>query len=211
MNYYISDTHFGWTNKYENKTLETDQLIKSNWNSVVTNADDVYMLGDIGKSGTNKDNEKLCELVSTLKGRKHLVVGNHDKGVLKDYRLRQLFDDINFYQEIEDNIKVDGKQTNFTVVLSHYPILIWNGQHKPVKRQEYSKFVHLYGHVHMSEEYDFCKEVYKCLNGFFEAKKECGSADCYQVQAVNVGCMLWDYTPRRLDELLKDKEGKNVE
>nr|DAV28268.1 MAG TPA: hypothetical protein [Caudoviricetes sp.] len=28
LNYYIADTHFGCTNKYEDRTLEHDKLIK---------------------------------------------------------------------------------------------------------------------------------------------------------------------------------------
>ena len=51
MNYYIGDLHFGCTNKYENRTLETDNLIIKNWNHVVHQNDDVYLLGDIGRFG----------------------------------------------------------------------------------------------------------------------------------------------------------------
>ena len=58
-NYYISDLHLNCTNKYEGRTLDHDKLIKENWNHVVTNADTVYILGDIGREGGNKDNEYL--------------------------------------------------------------------------------------------------------------------------------------------------------
>mgnify|MGYP003302343206 CR=1 FL=1 len=57
MNYYISDIHFGCQNNYEGRTLEHDQLIKKNWNEVVHNNDTVYILGDIGREGNNKENE----------------------------------------------------------------------------------------------------------------------------------------------------------
>ena len=40
-NYYIGDLHFGCTNKYENRTLETDKHIIENWNHVVHQNDDV--------------------------------------------------------------------------------------------------------------------------------------------------------------------------
>ena len=68
MNYYIADLHFGCQNKYEGRTLEHDQLIIDNWNRIVTNADTVYILGDIGRVGSNKDNEYLCKCISVLKG-----------------------------------------------------------------------------------------------------------------------------------------------
>ena len=68
MNYYISDMHIGCTNKYENRTLEHDLILKENWNKRVTNSDDVYILGDIGRTGSNKDNEYLgtMELVQDM-------------------------------------------------------------------------------------------------------------------------------------------------
>ena len=58
LNYYVSDLHFGCQNKYENRTLEYDKLIKENWNRVVHNNDNVYILGDIGREGGNKDNHQ---------------------------------------------------------------------------------------------------------------------------------------------------------
>lgn len=104
MNYYISDLHLNCKNKYENRTLEHDKILKENWNKTVTNADTVYILGDIGKEGGNKEIEYLCEIISTLKGKKVLIQGNHKK--LKDFRLRQLFinsmiDDINSERETD--------------------------------------------------------------------------------------------------------------
>ena len=135
MNYYISDIHFGCQNSFDKRTLEYDNIVKENWNRVVTNADTVYILGDIGKIGNNQDTEKLIEIIATLKGRKTLITGNHD--ILRDIRLRQLFVEVCDYKEIADNYN----GMNHKIVMSHYPILFWNGQHKG--------WLHLYGHVHM--------------------------------------------------------------
>ena len=41
MNFFIADTHIGCINKFENRTLEHDLLLKENWNKHVTNADDI--------------------------------------------------------------------------------------------------------------------------------------------------------------------------
>lgn len=139
MNYFISDMHFGCQNKYEGRTLEHDKIITENWNRVVNNNDDVYILGDIGRIGGNKDNEYLCKCISVLKGRKHLILGNHDGG-LKDGRLRQLFVEICDYKEIIDNYN----GMSHKLVLSHYPIAHFNGQHKG--------WVHLFGHLHETQE-----------------------------------------------------------
>lgn len=190
INYYISDTHFGWTNKYEGRTLEHDKILKDNWNSIVTNADNVYILGDIGKIGKNADTEKLIEIIATLKGRKTLVTGNHDN--LKDVRLKQLFVEVAPYKEIIDNYN----GLNHNLVLSHYPILMWNGQHKGT--------IHLYGHVHATDEWDVYKKSLEYLNEYFKDKTLKGYTDCPEAMAYNVGCMLpyMDYTPRTLKEII---------
>lgn len=194
MNYYISDIHFGCQNKYENRTLEHDKLVKENWNRIVTNADNVYILGDIGKIGNNQDTERLIEIIATLKGRKTLIVGNHD--VLKDIRLKQLFVEICDYKEITDNFN----GASHKLVLSHYPILMWNGQHKG--------WIHLYGHVHATDEWDVYKHSLKYLNDYFKDKTLKGYTDCPEAKAYNVGAALpyIGWTPRTLKEIIAANE-----
>ena len=194
MNYYISDIHFGCQNSYDNRTLEHDRVVKENWNRVVTNADNVYILGDIGKIGNNKDTEHLIEIIATLKGRKTLVVGNHD--VLKDIRLRQLFEEICDYKEIMDNYN----GMNHKLVLSHYPILFWNGQHKG--------WLHLYGHVHMSDEWKVYEQSLSYVNEYFKDRTMKGYTDCPPVVAYNVGAALqyMDWTPRTLKEIVNSNK-----
>lgn len=191
MNYYISDIHFGCVNRYDNKTLEHDQLVIDNWNRVVTNADRVYILGDIGKIGNNKDNEYLCKCISVLKGHKTLILGNHDRE-LKDIRLRNLFDEICDYKEITDNYN----GLNHRLVLSHYPHLMWNNQHKGV--------IHLYGHIHKSDEWDVYKRSLQYLNDYFKDKTLKGYTDCPEAKAYNVGAALpyINWCPRTLKEII---------
>ena len=190
MNYFISDLHFGCQNKYENRTLEHDQLIKEKWNSVVHNNDTVYIIGDIGREGGNKENEYLCEIISTLKGNKVLIKGNHEK--LDDNRLRQLFKEIAPYKEIIDSYN----GCTHKLVLCHYPIVFWNGQHKG--------WVHLYGHLHMSDEWEVYKQCLAKTNDFFKDRTLKGYTDCPPAVAYNCGCMLpyMDYTPRTLKEII---------
>ena len=193
MNYYISDLHFNSTNKYENRTLEHDKLIKENWNKVVTNADTIYLLGDIGRVGNNKDIEYICSIISTLKGKKILVVGNHDTALLKDVRFKQLFTEICDYKEIIDNFN----GMNHKLVLSHVPQMFWNGQHKG--------WIHLYGHLHMSDEETLYQKFLKETNDYFMDREMKGYTDCPQAIAKNVGCMMpyMGYTPRTLKEILQ--------
>ena len=189
-NFYISDLHFGCQNKYEGRTLEHDQLIIDNWNRVVRNNDTVYILGDIGRIGNSKENEYLCKCISVLKGHKICILGNHDAG-LKDIRLRQLFSEVCEYKEIVDNY--DG--INHKLVLSHYPILMWNGQHKG--------YIHIYGHVHMSDEWKVYEQSLQYLNSFFKDKSLKGYTDCPLATAYNVGAVLLNWTPRTLKEIIK--------
>ena len=199
MNYYISDIHFGCQNRYEGRTLEHDQIIKKNWNSIVTNKDNVYILGDIGREGGNRDNEYLCEIISTLKGNKTLVKGNHEK--LKDARLKQLFVEVCDYKEVTDCYK----NIRHNLVLSHYPILAWNGQHKG--------WLHLYGHLHLTDEWELYKKSLSCWNDYFKDRTLKGYTDCPQSVAYNVGCMLpyMDYTPRTLEEIISKNSETSVD
>ena len=191
MNYYIADLHFGCQNKYEGRTLEHDQLIIDNWNKTVTNSDTVYILGDIGRIGSNKDNEYLCRCISVLKGKKVCVLGNHDD-YLKDIRIRQLFTEICDRKEIIDNYN----GMSHKLVLLHSPELFWNNQHNGA--------ILLYGHLHMSDEWEIYKQSLQNVNDFFKEKTLKGYTDCPPAVAYNVGCMLpyMDYTPRTLKEII---------
>ena len=190
MNYFIGDLHLGCQNNYEGRTLEHDKLIKDNWNATVHNNDTVYILGDIGKEGGNKDNEYLCEIISTLKGNKVLIQGNHEK--LKDNRLRQLFTEIVPYKEITDNYN----GLNYNLVLCHYPILMWKNQHK--------RWIHLYSHLHMNDEWEVYRDCLQYVNDFFEYKGTKGYTDCPKAHAYNVGAMLpyINWRPRTLKEII---------
>ena len=205
MNYYISDLHFFHKNvtdegrNFDNrpfKTLEEmHEKIKANWNSRVTGADHVYILGDM----CWKENENSISLVAQLKGVKSLVLGNHDS--IKDQRYRQLFNEIVTYKEIND--VVNG--VVYRVVMSHFPIAFWNLQHKTTegghKRNKWA--IHLYGHVHNSREEDIYQEFIGKLNTEY-------SISC---EAYNVGCMMpyMDYMPRNLDEIRRALVNKNEE
>ena len=196
INWYISDLHIGCVNKFDNRTIEDDERLVKNWNERVCNNDNVYILGDIARLGGNKDNEYACSIISRLKGVRHLIVGNHDVKGLKDNRITQLFTEIYDYKEITDNYN----GINHNLILCHYPILFWNNQHKG--------WIHLYGHVHKSEEWQKYKECLNNVNDYFADRELKGHTDCPQVKAYNVGAMLeyMNYTPRTLKEII---EGEN--
>ena len=195
MNYYIGDMHLFHKNvtkegtNFDNRPFkimeEMHEVIKTNWNGIVTSSDDVYIDGDL----CWKHDESSISLVSQLKGNKHLILGNHDN--IKDQRYRQLFNEIVPYKEVNDVI--DGKI--YRVILSHYPIAFWNHQHKFTRDgKEYKKWaIQLYGHVHNSIEENIFREFLNIINTKYDISCE----------AYNVGCMMdyMGYTPRTLKEI----------
>lgn len=113
-----------------------EKIIK-NWNNIVTDEDEVYILGDISLSNSVVGVEKF---VVQLKGKKHLIVGNHDNGWLKKYKR----DGYSFLESIQDykELKIGGE----FFCMMHYPILDWNGKHN-------GAFM-LHGHCHNNSSYN---------------------------------------------------------
>lgn len=192
MNYYISDLHFLHKNvcregnNFDNRPYETmEQMmndIKKKWNQKITNADDVYILGDM----CWKENEEAIQFVSTLKGKKHLILGNHDR--CKDGRYVQLFVEVVHYKEVKEFI--NGKQ--YRLILQHYPIMFWNHQHQ--LKNDVPVNIHFYGHLHNSNEEAIYQSFIQTLNNKHNLK-------CI---ARNVGCMMpyMDYEPRTATEIM---------
>lgn len=190
MNYYISDLHLFHANclKFDGRPFncveDMHDAIRASWNNKVTNGDMVFIVGDISYRGKNED---LIAFVSTLKGHKILIKGNHDD--VSDYRYSQLFDEICDYKEIQDS--VDGN--NYRVVLSHYPIFSWKNMGRGA--------ILIHGHTHDSAEDNFYQESLKIMTD------KGLSSHIYKIppKAINVGCMKpWmGYEPRTLKELLK--------
>ena len=137
MIYYTADLHLGHENiiSYCNRPFEnTDEMgedIVSNWNSVVHENDDVYIIGDVLFKLKNDSPLYL----DRMNGIKHLIVGNHDKRNLKKDIFKNLFTSIDDYLLIED----EGRK----VVLFHYPIIEWDGYFRGA--------YHIYGHIHNSD------------------------------------------------------------
>ena len=192
-NFYISDTHFFHKNiaggkNYDKRPYETleemHEDMKNKWNSVVTNADHVYILGDM----TWKATDEAIEFIKSLNGNKHLILGNHD--FTHNNKLKNLFVEVVHYKEMKD--KVDGIE--YKLVLSHYPIMMWNGQHRGA--------IHLYGHVHNSHESELYKRLLFEFNDWYKNR----DGEKYNPSiAYNVGCMHWNYTPVTLEQILNQE------
>ena len=149
MNFYTADLHFGHKRIIEldhrpfSSVEEMDQTIIENWNKKVRKNDDVYIIGDVCFKGAEK-------YLKQLNGRKHLIIGNHDKNTIKDKEACKHFVSMAYYKKIHEN----GR----TIILCHYPIAEWDG----FFRDSY----HIYGHIHNNKNasYQFMKQYENALN-----------------------------------------------
>ncbi len=182
MIYYIADLHFGHRNilafdarPFIDINAHDETLIK-NWNAVVGIEDEVYILGDISWHNATH----TIEIFNQLNGIKHLIIGNHDKKLLRNQDIRKLFVEITDYKEITFD---DGGG----IVLCHYPIPCFNNH--------YFGWYHLYGHVHNSFEWHMMENVKLQSEELYN--KPC--------KMYNVGCMVgyMDYTPKTLQQILE--------
>ena len=182
-NFYIGDSHFGHRNiiRYDNRPFRTvtemDNEIIENWNSVVTNHDTVYIVGDFT---WDTDVNVFENLIDDLNGNKILITGNHDK---IPSQLRKKFKEIREYAEITEWIQ--GEATK--VCIFHYPIAFWNGQ--------FRNSIHIYAHVHNSHQWNMME------NWMEEAR----ALQALPMRAYNVGCMMpWmNYTPRTIEQIIE--------
>lgn len=205
MRYYIADLHFCHDNLNHRMDCRgfkdgeaMNEYMIDKWNSRVRANDEVIILGDFCVSTKA---EEVNNILSRLKGRKHLIIGNHDKFL----SLRK-FDQSHFkwvadYKEIHDNKR--------KVILSHYPIMCYNSQYR-VDGEGNPKTYMLYGHVHntydeiLINEYKKMTEKHKRI---IHGSEEPVNIPC---EMINCFCMFSDYVPLTLDEWIElDRKRRN--
>ena len=177
---YISDTHFDGADiiAYDDRPFDSiedmNETLIANWNRVVADDDLTYIIGDFCAG----DAARWRELLGRLKGKKALVLGNHDDPETVE-AVRDLLEDIAEYREI-----IDGDDH---VVLCHYPI--------PAFHDHYFGWIHLHGHVHHAFEANIIANAKRLQKQLYVRDDVC--------RMTNVGAMMphMDFTPRTLDEL----------
>lgn len=188
MQFFTSDTHFSHQNIIRfcdrpfKDTDHMDEEIIRRWNSVVSEDDTVWHLGDVALGPIATSLPK----VGRLNGYKILVVGNHERifgGESAKHRDRFQPEYEKVFDEIYDNIEF----TNFDgidqeVALSHFP---YEGDsHDGDRYTEYRLAdegrVLLHGHTHLDNVMSFSK------NGSLQ---------------IHVGQDAWDYTPVSIDQI----------
>lgn len=125
--FFISDLHFGHENMAIKRGFscadEMNELIITNWNLWISKRDLVFILGDI-----TMEKKSYYSLLSTMKGIKHVVLGNHDRR-----------------QDVKELLKyvdsVAGMTSYKGNILTHCPI-----HHSEMEERRFTFNIH--GHVH---------------------------------------------------------------
>lgn len=128
--FFTADTHFGdhrMLNIHRRPfatVAEMDEALVTAWNATISVHDIVWHLGDVARRPAD-----VPALLSRLNGTKHLIRGNNDPvatGEAKGWT------SVGHYAELTE----DGH----LLVLCHYPLRSWNGQHR--------RAINLHGHSH---------------------------------------------------------------
>ena len=139
MTYFTSDQHFGHFNiiRLSHRPFasldEMNETMIARWNDKVRDEDTVYVLGDLFFRAATVE-----PILRRLKGRKHLVLGNHDHSWTEKVSMGDYFESVQTLKEIT----MDG----MPVTLCHYPMLSY-----PQARRGYM----IYGHIHNNTGDDY--------------------------------------------------------
>lgn len=136
--YVCADLHFYHKNVivYDNRPWPDVESMNrgliARWNSVITDNDIVFMLGDVGFCG----HDRMKECVSQLNGYKILIRGNHDRS-----RSFEWWEEVGFDEAYNHYVMTIGATTCH---LMHEP---------PEPAAMIPQHFYLYGHVHNHPDY----------------------------------------------------------
>lgn len=157
MIYVTSDLHLGHNKMflYEPRGFadiqEHNEKIIELWNSMITDEDDVYILGDLVLG----DIDAGMEYLKQLKGNLHIIYGNHDT----DNKIAR-------YAECNNIVEMCGyatvlKYKKYHFYLSHYPTIVSNyDENKPLRQ----RVINLCGHTHSCNKWRNIEDglIYHC-------------------------------------------------
>jgi calcineurin-like phosphoesterase family protein len=121
-----------------------DETLIVNWNKRVHSGDNVYILGDLIFRASKSPDSYLAR----LKGKKHLILGNHDKDWVKKADLERYFESVASLTEMSAVQK--------RVTLCHYPMMSWNHMAKGAYM--------IHGHIHNNRNADYFPLMRKMSN-----------------------------------------------
>lgn len=184
MIYFTSDLHFCHDREFMfkprgfNNIDDHDKTIVANWNAIVKDDDEVYILGDLMLN----DNQKGIALLRQLKGKLHIILGNHDTSAR-----------IELYKTLPNVIEVVYativKYNNYSFYLSHYPTITGNIE-KPKRAQHL--LYNLYGHTH--QQTNFYNNIFFIYHV---------GLDSHENKIVSLDQIIQDCKTKKASELIK--------
>ncbi len=139
--FFGADWHLGharciqYCNRPFENAHEMNKTIIERWNEKVGKDDHAYFLGDSSFSSP----DSTVSMLKMMNGKKFLILGNHDRRIMKKQEFLDCFESVKWYDVIyvQDKDALDGRQV---IVLMHFPLLSW-------ERSRYGSW-HLHGHCH---------------------------------------------------------------
>lgn len=198
MRYYIADLHFfheSLNTQMDKRGFasveEMNEYMIKQWNKKVRIQDEVVILGDFSMGKGVETNE----ILRRLNGKKYLIEGNHDK-FLGDRKFdKTLLKWIKPYEELKDNKR--------KIVLSHYPIMCYNGQYR-IDNEGKPRAYMLYGHVHNTQDERIVHEFQERVRQTTVPSREGENFRNIPCHMINCFCMYSDYMPLSLDEWIEN-------
>ena len=136
--HFCHDREFIWGPRGFRSIFEMNETIIDNFNHVVTDDDDLYILGDL----MLKDDVAGTKCMNHIPGRKHIILGNHD-ALNRQGRYPEIrgFVDMKY----ADILKYKG----YHFFMCHFPTLTGNLERESLKQVT----CNLFGHTHSKEKF----------------------------------------------------------
>lgn len=160
MIFFTADLHFGHDKLVARRGFdsveEMDETLIDNWNARITDADTVYIAGDMFVCPVRR----IRAILDRLAGIKILAVGNHDRTWIRHRSLTSAF------REIAPVVEYFGSRD--TVVVTHYPMLDWY-------RRRHGA-IQVYGHVHDACDAPYSRYLARMRGAYNAGVDVCGLA-----------------------------------
>ena len=134
--HFCHDREFVWGARGYANVNEMNETQVRKWNEVVTDEDEVWVLGDLMLG----DFEQGLSYLKQLKGKIHVCLGNHDTA-----KREQAYRDLGW--DVQLCARMKYKKISF--YLSHYPTITHNIDEKEL----WQVVVNLYGHTHQTTNF----------------------------------------------------------
>ena len=134
--HFCHDRAFIWEARGYANVNEMNEAQVRKWNEVVTDEDEVWVLGDLMLG----DFEQGLDYLKQLKGKIHVCLGNHDTSK-REQAYRELGWDVQLCARM--------KYKKISFYLSHYPTITHNIDEKEL----WQVVVNLYGHTHQTTNF----------------------------------------------------------